>query len=201
MKRFWTADLHLGHANICRYTQRPWLKATDVDASGDWTSTDAALGCAERMNIGLVRSMNMRIGKDDSVMHVGDFCCRGVERGTPGLRVPLPMWLASLNGHWTFVLGNHDRNNGLRHGLQEARVLLGGYTAHVQHRPVDLNNVARLYHEGVDFVICGHVHSTWQTTWIGDVLHINVGVDAHKYNPLNDSEVVGIYERETRKRG
>ena len=76
-KRYWTADLHLGHANIAKYCSRPWLKPYMLGPDGKWACKEMKDLCSENMNKGLIQKMNMRIKPEDTVMHVGDFCCKG----------------------------------------------------------------------------------------------------------------------------
>ena len=63
-KIFYTADLHLGHANIIKYCNRPFK---DVD----------------QMNETLIRNWNSRVKPEDTVIHNGDFCFKN----TPGGKI------------------------------------------------------------------------------------------------------------------
>jgi calcineurin-like phosphoesterase family protein len=86
--RWWTADLHLGHANICSYTGRPYH------------SLDA-------MNEALIEKWNSRVGEVDEVYVLGDLAM-----GHIGETLPLA---GLLNGSKVLVPGNHDRCwDGLR---------------------------------------------------------------------------------------
>ena len=82
MKLFFTADLHLGHGNIIKYCDRPFL--TDEDRAAK--ETDAAAGIAWdrshwRMTSAAVRMMdktiidaiNAKVGTDDELWILGDF--------------------------------------------------------------------------------------------------------------------------------
>jgi predicted phosphohydrolase len=80
--RFFTADLHLGHANIIRYCRRPFSSADDMD--------EALLAAWEAV----VRS-------DDEVWVLGDLVLGRISETLP---------LASLlPGRKFLVPGNHDR--------------------------------------------------------------------------------------------
>ena len=76
---FFTADLHFGHANIIKYTKRPWKTVGEMDAA-------------------LVANWNARIGHGDLVVVAGDFVmdsrrvCEYVEQ---------------LQGEIIYVLGDH----------------------------------------------------------------------------------------------
>ena len=52
---FYTSDLHFGHANAIKFDERPF---TDVDDMAD----------------GMIHNWNSRVGKNDTVYILGDFC-------------------------------------------------------------------------------------------------------------------------------
>ncbi len=86
--RWWTSDLHLGHANICAYSGRPYRHVED-------------------MNMDLIERWNDRVASDDEVYVLGD-----VAMGHIGDTLPL---VELLNGVKRLVPGNHDRCwSGLR---------------------------------------------------------------------------------------
>ena len=188
--RYWTADLHLGHANIALYCKRPWLKDSYLGPDGRWACTETKDECALRMNTGLICNMNMRITTEDTVVHVGDFCCRGGERGVLGVKTKAKEWEERLNGKWVFITGNHDDNNTVKHTIDTAVVSLCGVRALVQHRPIER---ACEVPDFCDFVICGHVHDKWKINWVEGICMVNVGVDANRFIPLTDNEVFERY--------
>lgn len=77
---FFIADLHLNHANIIRYCNRPF----------------ASVG---EMNRALVLNWNSVVGGNDIVFLVGDLAF-----GSSPLR-----WLRILNGNIILIKGSHDR--------------------------------------------------------------------------------------------
>lgn len=79
-KKFYVADMHFGHRNAIRYDSRPFA---DV----------------EQMREGLCRIWNERVGDDDDVYILGDFCWK--------FRDAAPL-LARLRGRKHLILGNHD---------------------------------------------------------------------------------------------
>ena len=136
MNRWWCADLHVGHANICKYCHRPQLKSGDLDASGNWVSPEIAHLRAEQMSAALVRDANMRVKPEDTVICVGDFACRGGEKGVEGMRKNGAYWLEQLNGPWVIVAGNHDEQNSVKTTCDFMSLRLGKYYVGVQHRPL-----------------------------------------------------------------
>lgn len=187
MARFFTADLHLGHANIIRYCHRPFA---DVTA----------------MNRSLVERWNEAVTADDEVWILGDLCMGQISESLP--------LVGRLRGHKVLVAGNHDRcweGNGpaavqrrtplyLAAGIDEVRqgtvrtqlgttpVLAGHFPysgdSHdsdrfQQHRPVD---------DGRTWLLHGHVHEKWQV----HQRQINVGVDVWGYQPVAEERLGGL---------
>ena len=77
-----TSDTHFNHSNIIRYCNRPFK---DVD----------------EMNEALIDNWNSVVGKNDKVIHLGDFAF--------GNRAKVENVFKRLNGKIDIVLGNHDR--------------------------------------------------------------------------------------------
>lgn len=69
---FFTSDTHFGHANILRYTSRPFQNIGEMDHE-------------------LIRRWNTVVGHDDIVFHLGDLCLG--DRGTA------TKYLGMLNGY------------------------------------------------------------------------------------------------------
>lgn len=85
-KTYITSDTHFGHANIIKYTQRPFLAAKDKEelskigawhdgnwkgpSSSKWRMTDEAV---EMMDQCLLKEINELVQPDDILYHLGDF--------------------------------------------------------------------------------------------------------------------------------
>jgi calcineurin-like phosphoesterase family protein len=78
MRTFIISDLHLGHANIIKYCNRPFTSV-------------------EEMNATLVSNWNKTVGENDRVLFLGDLA-----RSKSGY------WIKQLNGRKTMIKGNHD---------------------------------------------------------------------------------------------
>lgn len=83
MSIFFTSDLHLGHGNVIRYTNRPFNNAAEMDEA-------------------LVRYWNETVAPHDEVYVVGDFALCPVPRAAALAR--------RMNGRKFLVRGNHDKN-------------------------------------------------------------------------------------------
>lgn len=214
MTRWWLADTHFNHANIVAFCSRPPLKPEYLTPSGKWVSQEAALLCAEENNRFLTRNINQRVKPEDRGVCVGDFSCKGGDRGVAGLKTPPAEILKQLNGDWVIVEGNHDKNNSVKTLCRFMIVQIGVYAVGVQHKPLEQvpgaafadisKDIAfevekRQRHidyckNNLNFIICGHVHTAWRFKKIFGVTHFNVGVDVNRYMPLCDAEIVREYE-------
>jgi len=76
---FFTADQHLGHANIIKYCKRPYNSIEEMDAI-------------------IIKNFNEVVSKKDHTVHVGDFTFKHQEK-----------YIKQLNGSHTFLRGNHDK--------------------------------------------------------------------------------------------
>jgi len=166
---YWiTSDTHFGHARIINYCNRPFK---DVD----------------HMNIELARRWNERIKSDDQVIFLGDFCFKNSneERGE-GLNRPAPYWSWGLNGHITFVKGNHDRNNSLKTIISFCVINYAGEDYFCVHNPKDYDSRYK-----INFV--GHVHNNWRFRKIKNTVLINVSCDVTNFMPLTIDEHLKEY--------
>jgi len=175
MRTFYTADTHFDHENIIRYCKRPFCSV-------------------DRMNKALVRNWNERVKPSDIVIHAGDFCFRNSPGGKPGEGglTKAAEWASRLNGHITFIRGNHDTNNGLRTHIQSLSMYIGKQPVGITHRPKDIDLKYDLY-----FV--GHVHDNWKFKKIKTTDHlggkrtiyvVNVGVDVWDFRPHTWNEIM-----------
>src|SRR5437868_1386325 len=73
---WFTADLHLGHGNIIRYCNRPFMTRAEaekakVDPRGKWRVSPETI---DRHDQALIDAINARVAADDVLWIVGDFC-------------------------------------------------------------------------------------------------------------------------------
>lgn len=153
---FVTSDTHFCHGNIIRYCNRPWA---DVDAMTD----------------GLVERWNSVVGKDDIVIHLGDFCFGG--------RTKVENVFKRLNGKIDLVLGNHDK-------LKISDYYSIGFHR-VYDRPVIFDNFFVMSHAPLQWIkdgdvyanIFGHVHDMpLYKTWTKNTCC--ACVERHNYTPI-----------------
>ena len=81
MKFFIISDIHFHHENIIKYSNRPFKSVEGMDKE-------------------MIRRRNNKVGKEDIVLHLGDFSL-GSEKEVKELK-------DSLNGTIFLLKGNHD---------------------------------------------------------------------------------------------
>lgn len=81
MITWFISDLHFGHRNICRYSNRPFSSI-------------------EEMNEVLIQNWNRCVKPSDEIWHLGDFAFGSINF--------TKKILESLNGRINLIYGNHD---------------------------------------------------------------------------------------------
>ena len=187
MKRFFTADLHLGHANVIRYAGRPYSSV-------------------EQMDDDLVARWNDLVDPTDEVWVLGDVAMGRIADSLARVAV--------LHGTKHLIAGNHDRvhptyrtkdpdrwvaayrDAGFASIAERARLDIGGVDVLLCHFPRrgDSHDEDRFpEHRPTDWkgwLLHGHVHESWRQR----DRQVNVGVDAWAYRPVVEDEIVALLD-------
>lgn len=169
MKTWFTADTHFGHANIIKYCNRPFK---DID----------------RMNEILIKNWNSRVKKNDIVLFLGDFCFKSKSKRGEGLEYKPEYYLSQLNGHITFIKGNHDNNNSLDARISSLIVNISDKNIFCNHFPENFDSRFKIN-------LTAHVHEKWKIRKIYNSFLINVGIDVWKYSPVNINEILSVLNK------
>jgi calcineurin-like phosphoesterase family protein len=159
---WFTSDTHFGHANIIRYSERPYASVAEMDEA-------------------LAASWNAVVRPGDTIWHLGDFAFRHSR--------PAGSYLERLQGEKHLVWGNHDdaETRGLRGWASSApyaeltvegtRLVLFHYAMRVWNR--SHRGAVQLY---------GHSHNSLA----GDSQSCDVGVDnpVWGYRPVSLAEIL-----------
>ena len=167
MATYFTADQHLGHANIIQYCRRPF-------------------GSVEHMDEVLIQNHNRRVRPKDTVYILGDFTLRSRKWAMD--------YASRLHGTKLFIQGSHDSwMRGIGGGLIVERmyILPPLYTLELtDHPPIVLCHYPMLVwdrsHYG-SWHLFGHQHNHSREVRRG--LSLNVGVDCWSYQPISLDEV------------
>lgn len=170
------SDPHFGHKNICRHAGRPFYSMEEMDRT-------------------LIQNYNDIIGKNDTVLWLGDcFLCR-VEK--------FETIMSQLNGRKILVIGNHDKGHarmatlGFDFVLNECVMHIAERTCRINHFPYAMSGHMRNGHTDDryldrrpvknkgELLIHGHTHSKEKT--LNNMIH--VGVDAWDFKPALYNEI------------
>jgi calcineurin-like phosphoesterase family protein len=182
---WFTADLHLGHANIIRYCLRPFLSPEEQelalrDPRGRWRVSEETV---RRHDDALLDALNAAAGERDTLWVLGDFCWGRLEaarRYRDRIRC--------RNVH--LVWGNHDHRS-IRplfgEALEQGMIGVGGQDLWLNHYP--MRSWDKSFHGS--WHLYGHVHGRLAAE---DAAHPwwltrDVGVDACGYRPLSFDEL------------
>lgn len=162
-KTLYTSDLHFSHKNIVKFTERG--KVTTAEDHDAW----------------LKALWNSQVGKDDIVVHVGDF---SFKHNTPAM-VDL---LCTLKGRKIFVLGNHDDEKvmNIAAGVPETQVVkVTHYLRHSLCGQFSLKQKLEIFHYPIgswrdqshgSWHLHGHSHGNYADADKGKIL--DVGLDS-----------------------
>lgn len=168
MKKWFIADTHFSHANIIRYTGRPFA---DI----------------EEMNCVLISNWNACIGDEDLVFFLGDFGLGDVEH--------MKEICSRLKGIKVCIRGNHDATParmykiGFEVVLESAYIKIGRHHIELIHRPT---NPPPEDH----FQLHGHIHEKRPNTLVKNQL--NLCVEVWDYRPVEEQTLISIFDKATK---
>lgn len=176
MSIYITSDLHIDHANIIKFCNRPFADVSEMQKE-------------------LIQRHNSVVSKNDIVYNLGDFSMN---------EKSIPEYLKQLNGTIYLICGNHDRCHPkygkkgeeakLRYiqygfaGVYQTLYNVNGFTLthmphseeghhgqkYMQYRPID---------DGKTWVLCGHIHSSPEKRV--RTRQIDCGIDGANYFPIS----------------
>lgn len=179
MTIFFTSDNHFGHANVIKYSKRPYLtpeqqqELEDTEKfGGKWKVPKS---CVDLMDQDMIVRWNQKVNPSDTVYLLGDFAFGNIDYIISILR--------QLNGNKVIVTGNHDRQliagrsiilNDSKCCVSEintyAEMVIEGHTICLFHYPLKTWNKK---HYG-SIHLYGHVHGSIPVV----DRSVDVGVDA-----------------------
>lgn len=170
-KIFFTADIHFGHANIIKYSHRPFKDTTE-------------------MNEEIVRRWNEKVSPDDEVYILGDISFMSTLETKALIR--------RLNGKKYLIMGNHDKKLVKDIELRSLFVWIKDYaTINYGNKFFVLFHYPMLSwdqksHQSIH--LYGHVHNGEEYREM--LLRscgsncLNVGLDVNDYEPIEINEII-----------
>ena len=164
---WFTSDFHFGHRNIIQYCNRPFASTDEMDAA-------------------ILANLNRRVGENDQLYFLGDFCIGGAEKARQ-----YRDRIVCRNVH--FVEGNHDRalrdlKGAFCSWSQLAEIRIGGQGIVLCHYAM------RVWHHSSRGVwhLYGHSHGNLKDDPTS--LSIDVGVDSHDFQSWHLDEIRATME-------
>ena len=167
---YYTADLHLGHANIIRFCSRPFTDPEEMDRV-------------------IMENWNRKVHRDDTVYIVGDFMFRADKAPAS--------YLSGLKGRKILIRGNHDakwmRQTDLSAWFEDVQDLM---TIRDRNREVILCHYPLLSWEHASkgsYMVYGHIHNNTNEDFFPLILArprmLNAGVDVNGFEPVTLEEM------------
>lgn len=193
---YFTSDLHLGHANAIKFTNRPFQSV-------------------EQMNDGLIRNINETVMTNDELWILGDFAFKVNMAAAKQFRDQINCKTVHM------ITGNHDKDYTRDHifqSVQHYKELKNEYGKFILfHYPIYEWNGA---HNGT-IHLHGHIHSTGsyntanlqkkyidrfpEKSFMKDSalgLRIyDIGVDANNYRPISITQIAELMNLRSIKEG
>ena len=160
MATYFTSDTHFGHEALIRHCFRDFSNIQVMDAD-------------------MIRQWNARVGRNDTVWHLGDFTLLDADYADFILR--------QLNGNIHLIWGNHDRNSVRRldrwvSSDYAREISLDGYRITLCHYAMRVWNQCG---RGA-LMLHGHSHGNLPA----NSQSLDVGVDAWGFQPVTLQEIL-----------
>jgi calcineurin-like phosphoesterase family protein len=178
MNYWFTSDTHFGHANIIKYSKRPFADAVE-------------------MNEAIISNWNNVVQDGDLVYHLGDFVFAG--RDKQMANIIFGNLFRRLKGMIILIKGNHDQvawaNREQFYSSSDSyrEIEINGQTITLCHYAMRVWNHS---HHGA-WHLYGHSHGSLPDD--PNSLSFDCGVDCHNYKPLNFEQVKEIMSKKTYK--
>lgn len=183
MRRWFSADFHLGMKDILKLEKRPFANVEEMNnALIDECCNRAAVYVEEQQD-----GTNIVVDRD-VIIHIGDLATFSADYESVN-----PQQLVSkIPAMFINIRGNHDINNKVKSIATSMRTKLGKYQdVSLGHYPSYDAKAEGTFLPG-DIHLCGHVHSSWKhcLDMKNKVLNINVGVDVWNYKLVSEHMLI-----------
>lgn len=161
MSIYLTSDLHLGHKNIIKHSNRPFKTVQEMDEA-------------------LIGNFNSKVKPDDTVYILGDFAFGD------GLK-KAEKYFKRLNGNKHLIIGNHDSKHVVALPWESVSPLTE-IKISKSTRLVLCHYAMRVWHHAYRGVyhLHGHSHGTLPEN---KSLSFDVGVDVWNYSPVSLEDI------------
>lgn len=165
-----TSDLHLNHANIIKYCDRPY---SDV----------------KEMNENILTKFNEKVSDEDTVYLLGDLVL--------GDNKEFKKWFSALKGKKIWIRGNHDTDARVKMGAPFCEKVVYAdclkigkeKSVYFSHYPTLMGN-GDLEQRHFPINCHGHIHSTDPWVLWNQGRCYDCGVDGNNFEPVNLEKLV-----------
>ena len=172
---YFTADLHLGHANIIKHCNRPFSSVDEMDEY-------------------LISAWNSQVSSNDTVYIIGDLIFRAY-------RLP-DSYLSRLLGRKHLILGNHDKDWVKKVDMSKYFVSVERFVEMSDgQRKITLCHYPLMSWNKItkgSYMIHGHIHNNRDAMYFPLMQKmpnlLNAGVEINKYNPVKIDDLVSNNE-------
>jgi calcineurin-like phosphoesterase family protein len=176
---FFTSDTHLGHANIIKYCQRPFLLPVEKQMLADGVAFKPCPETVKLHDDTIIDNINAMVGRKDQLWILGDFCW-GDKGKAYAYRQRINCYDVRL------IWGNHD-DESVGGVFQDARqyqmIEIGEQKIFMCHYPMRSWDQS---HRG-SWQLFGHVHGNLDD--VPNLLTLDVGVDTHDFKPWSFADI------------
>jgi calcineurin-like phosphoesterase family protein len=194
MNYFWS-DPHLGHDNIIRYCNRPFIKEGDLDNKGNWKSEYIANLRCEEMDKIIIKNVNEKVDINDTLICLGDFCMTKSSEASNAPKKAFDYYRNQIKcKNIIFIKGNHDSNNSTKTIIESMVINHGGKRIYLTHNP-------KFAKEDFHWNFCGHTHGnqgTFKKLGRKSVI-IDLSVDCWGFRPIDINEINQAYSEWCRR--
>ena len=194
MHQTWfTADTHFGHANIVKYSQRPFLSDDEwiklkADPRGPWKVSRETIDLHDEQ---LILAINDLVQPDDELWFLGDFCWGKEKAASEYLDR-----IHCRNCH--LVWGNHDHStvgSQFKSTMHQGMIRVQGQLIWLNHYP--MRSWDGRFHGS--WHLYGHVHNRFTSLdeQSPHSLTRDVGVDACNYKPISFDQLAEYMQPRT----
>lgn len=171
MNIYFASDFHLGHFNIIKYCERPFVTLEEMDST-------------------IIRKINERVEETDWLIYLGDFCMKASSEASEAPKKAFDYYRSQINcKNIIFLRGNHDNNNSTKTPIESLVINHGGKRIYITHDP-------KYAKEDFEFNFCGHTHNKWHFKKLGKKSTVvNLSVENWDYYPVTISEIFQAYSK------
>lgn len=174
--RYFTSDLHFGHAAIITFCGRPYFNTQD-------------------MNESLIYNINAIVEPEDTLYILGDFSFQHKDTNVK--------YVKDIKCPTVLIRGNHDYSNrikgvGFADVFNELDLYLGKHLVTLSHYPFRGDHTAVERFTDIrpkdvgQWLLHGHTHDRAKINKAERMIH--VGVDAWGYAPVDENHIVSLIE-------